>query len=135
MARLWLALGALAGLLAVAMAAWASHGLPQRLDPARLAMVQSAVTMQGWHALALLATALLAERRGGNGLGGLRGAGPVHAAGACFALGLIAFCGAVYSAGLAGVSLGAVAPTGGVLLMAGWACLLLSALGPPQPPR
>ena len=56
MHRLWLALGALAGLGAVALSAWAAHGLPHRLPAPALASVQSAITMQGWHALALLAT-------------------------------------------------------------------------------
>jgi uncharacterized membrane protein YgdD (TMEM256/DUF423 family) len=38
------------------------------------------------------------------------------------------FCGAIYRVGLAGVSMGLVAPTGGVLLMIGWLLLGVSAL-------
>ena len=57
MQRIWIALGALAGLTAVAMAALAAHGLDW-LDPAALAMMRSAIEMQGWHALALLACGL-----------------------------------------------------------------------------
>jgi uncharacterized membrane protein YgdD (TMEM256/DUF423 family) len=121
MSRIWIALGGIAGLLAVGMAAWAAHGLPQRLDPARLAMVHSAVTQQGWHALALLAAGLLEPRFGW----------PARLAGLGFALGLLLFCGAVYAAALGGVSLGPVAPTGGMLLMAGWACLVVAALRGP----
>jgi uncharacterized membrane protein YgdD (TMEM256/DUF423 family) len=117
MHRLWLALGALAGLGAVALSAWAAHGA--RLDPGRLAALQSGITMQGWHALALLATGLLAERRGGL---------PVQLAGAGFALGMLLFCGALYAAAIGGVSLGGVAPVGGVLLMLGWASLFVAAL-------
>lgn len=117
--RVWLGLGAAAGLGAVALSAWAAHAAPARLDPARLAMLQNALTMQGWHALALLATGLWAERRGG---------GLLHAAGAAFLLGMLLFCGAVYSVAIAGVSLGAVAPTGGLLLMLGWLLLLVAAL-------
>ena len=63
MARLWIGLGALAGLLAVAMAALAAHGL-ESIGPARLGMVRSALQMQGWHALALLACGLWAPRGG-----------------------------------------------------------------------
>ncbi|MCK8785281.1 DUF423 domain-containing protein [Roseomonas sp. NAR14] len=124
MSRLWLALGSLFGLLAVAMAAWAAHGLPQRLGPAALAAVQNGLTMQGWHALALLATGLLAERRAGTA----RALG--HAAGAAFALGALLFCGAVYAGAIGGMPLGRVAPTGGLLLMLGWLLLLLAALSP-----
>jgi uncharacterized membrane protein YgdD (TMEM256/DUF423 family) len=43
-------------------------------------------------------------------------------------LGMLLFCGAVYSLGIAGVSLGRVAPTGGTLLMLGWLLLGASAL-------
>jgi uncharacterized membrane protein YgdD (TMEM256/DUF423 family) len=119
MHRLWLALGALAGLTAVGLAAWAAHGAPARLDPARLGILANGIQMQGWHALALLATGLWAERRGGA---------LAHLAGAGFALGLILFCGGVYAVAIGGVSLGSVAPAGGIALMAAWALLGLSAL-------
>lgn len=118
MHRLWIALGALLGLGAVALSAWAAHAAPRLLDPARLEALGNGITMQGWHALALLGTGLWAERRGGR---------LPHGAAACFAHGALLFCGAVYAAAVAGVSLGPVAPTGGVLMMAGWALLFLSA--------
>ena len=49
------------------------------------------------------------------------------AAGA-FLLGLLGFCGAIYCQALLGLRLPMVAPTGGTLLMIGWALLGLSAL-------
>ncbi len=116
MARLWIGLGALAGLLAVAMAALAAHGL-DAIGPARLTMLRNALQMQGWHALALLFCGLWAPRGGRL----------ADAAGAAFALGLLLFCGAVYTLALTGTSLGILAPIGGTLLMLGWALLLLSA--------
>ena len=115
--RLWIMLGALTGLAGVATAALAAHGLSQ-LDPAALRMVTSAVQMQGWHALALVLTGIWAQR----------GGAVAHLAGAAFALGILLFCGAVYSLALRGVSWGLVAPTGGSLLMLGWVLLGLSAL-------
>ena len=45
MQRTWIALGALAGLTAVAMAALAAHGLGG-LDPAALAMVRSGIEIE-----------------------------------------------------------------------------------------
>ncbi len=113
MARLWLVLGALSGGVAVGLAAWAAHGLA----PDQAARVAPALDMQGWHALALLATGLLAERRGGR---------LPHAAGACFALGTLGFCGALWWHALTGGSLGRVAPTGGMLLMLGWVLLAVA---------
>ena len=116
MSRLWLFLGAVSGGLAVGLAAWAAHGLA----PEVAARVQSALTMQGWHALALLAVGLLAERR--------RGPLP-HLAGLCFLLGQIGFAGAIWWRALQGTSLFAgLAPTGGMLLMAGWLLLALAGL-------
>ncbi|MEJ0016713.1 MAG: DUF423 domain-containing protein [Acetobacteraceae bacterium] len=117
MQRVWIALGALAGLGAVAMAALAAHAL-NGLEPGALAMVRSGIEMQGWHALALL----------GCGLWAPRGGRLADAAGVAFAAGTVLFCGGVYAIGLFGVRLGPVAPVGGTLLMAGWALLGLSAV-------
>ncbi len=64
MTRLWVGLGALAGLLAVAIAAAAVHVLPGRVGPGGQALVQSALRIQGWHALALLFCGLWAPRDG-----------------------------------------------------------------------
>ena len=75
MHRIWLATGAFAGAVAVALAAWLAHGAPARLDAALLGMAQSAATMLGWHALALLATGLWGERRPGARLGPVAPAG------------------------------------------------------------
>ncbi|PZP41339.1 MAG: DUF423 domain-containing protein [Azospirillum brasilense] len=118
MARIWIALGALSGLLAVGLSAWAAHA-PFAAAPERARLLSQALTMQGWHALALLAVGLLAERRGGFFL---------NLAGLGFAVGTVLFCGAVWSVAVLGRSLGVVAPTGGVLLMLGWACLIVAAL-------
>lgn len=115
--RIWITLGGIAGLGAVGMAALAAHALPQRLDAARMGMVESGIRMQGWHALALLFV----------GLWSVRGGVWTQAAGAAFALGMLLFCGAVYALALGGVRSGPVAPFGGTLLMLGWALLAVSA--------
>ena len=96
------------------MAAFRAHGIS---DPIALRIVSSGVQMQGWHALALLGAALWSPR------GGML----AHAAALAFAVGLVLFCGAVYSLGLFGVSWGILAPTGGFLLMLGWVLLAASA--------
>jgi uncharacterized membrane protein YgdD (TMEM256/DUF423 family) len=118
MERLWVGLGGLAGLGAVAMAAAAAHALND-LPPGMLHVVESGVQMQGWHALALVACGVWAERHGGS---------LVHWAGAAFAIGLLLFCGAVYGLALGGIATGPMAPIGGVLLMLGWLLLAVSAL-------
>jgi uncharacterized membrane protein YgdD (TMEM256/DUF423 family) len=122
MNRLWIALSALAGLGAVALSAWSAHGLAPTLEPAPLEAVRSAITLQGWHALALFATGIYAERRTGL---------LPHLAGAAFFLGMVLFCGAIYASNLAGLRFGPAAPIGGVTLMIGWAALFLAALKRP----
>jgi uncharacterized membrane protein YgdD (TMEM256/DUF423 family) len=117
MQRTWIFLGALAGLGTVIMAAIAAHAVPESADPRAGAMLRGAIEMQGWHALALLATGLWAQR--GGWLADL--------AGAAFAIGLLAFCGAVYALALGGLHLPMLAPTGGTVLMLGWALLAASA--------
>ena len=116
--RGWVALGSVYGMVAVGMAAAAAHLADGRLPMARrvgAAALASAVQMNGWHALALVAC-------------GVWGRGAMtNSAGVCFALGVLLFSGSVY-AGLAGLSLGPLAPFGGGLLMLGWLFLGLSTI-------
>lgn len=114
MARLWMVLGALSGLMAVAMAAYASHGLA----PEVATLANTGASIQAWHALALLGVGLLADRRRGP---------LVPTAGAFFVLGSLAFCGGVYVRVLTESSLGPVTPIGGTLLLVGWGVLAVAA--------
>lgn len=115
MQRFWIGLAALFGLTAVAMAAYAAHGIHDA-DASRVAA--SGIQMQGWHALALLGTALWLPRGGWAG----------QAAATAFGAGTVLFCGAVYTVALTGTSLGPVAPAGGTVLMLGWLLLGVSAV-------
>ena len=117
MQRVWIGLGALAGLTAVAMEAAAAHVLAG-LDPPALLMLRNAMDMHGWHALALLACGIWAPRGGRL----------VDWAGTAFALGILLFCSAVYALAIIGLHLPMLAPLGGTLLMLGWALLGVSAL-------
>lgn len=118
MHRLWLFLGAIAGLVVVELSAWAAHGTPAGFEGAQRRAVDNALMIQGWHALALIAAGLMAE--GGRRL--------AHLAGAAFALGTAMFCGAVWWSALGNPPLGGLAPAGGMTLMGGWALLALAAL-------
>ena len=113
MQRVWLVLGAVSGLISVALSALAAHALA----PAARTLVQEGLAMQLPHALALLAVGLWASRGGRL----------ADAAGAAFALGTVLFCGELYFHAATGIALGVVAPLGGSLLMAGWLLLALSA--------
>jgi len=61
------------------------------------------------------------------GVWAARGGRLALCAGAAFGLGVLLFCGDVYALAFAGLHL-SVAPAGGILLMAGWLLLGVSAL-------
>ena len=60
--RLFGALGAGFGLLAVALGAFGAHALQERLEPRALEVFETGVRYQMFHAVALLAVALLVAR-------------------------------------------------------------------------
>jgi uncharacterized membrane protein YgdD (TMEM256/DUF423 family) len=104
------------GFLGVALGAFGAHGLKARLSPAMLEVYRTGVLYHLLHAVALLAVALGAERL----------ARP-RAVGTLFTAGVIVFSGSLYALALTGVGmLGAVAPLGGLLLMAGWVTLAIN---------
>lgn len=119
MIRLFLLLAGVFGLTGVALGAFAAHGLKSRLAPEMLTVFQTGVQYQMYHALALLAVALLSLHMPGRLL---------SAAGGLFAVGILLFSGSLYLLTLTGVGkLGIVTPFGGVAFLAGWLCLVFAA--------
>lgn len=103
---------------AVALGAFAAHGLKARLAPEMLAVFETGVRYQAYHALGLLGAAWMLERWPGR---------LPSAAGSCFIAGIILFSGSLYLLSLTGArKLGIVTPFGGVLFLAGWALLAAS---------
>lgn len=97
--------------LGVALGAFGAHTLSDLVSEARLQTFETAVRYQVYQGLGLLALAALAPR------GGLASrSGPLLIAGT------LVFSGALYALVAGAPSwFGAVAPVGGVLLIAGWA--------------
>ena len=117
--RLFAALGALSGFLAVAAGAFGAHALRARLSTDLLAAFETGARYQMYHALALLAVAWM--------LGRWPGPWPARA-GWLFLAGTVLFSGSLYALALTGVrSLGAITPLGGAAFLAGWVCLALGA--------
>jgi len=112
MDRVFAVLGAASGFIAVAAGAFGAHALKARLTPEMLAVFDTGVRYQIFHALALIACAWAVARWPGRG---------VAAAGWCFAAGTLLFSGSLYLLALTGMrGIGAVTPFGGVLFLAGW---------------
>lgn len=112
---MWMMLGALSAFVAVLAGAFGAHGLKQHLAPDLLITFEVAARYQMYHALALVATGLLAGRADPRCL---------TIAGWAFIAGTLLFCGSLYALALTGVrGLGAVAPLGGAAFMLGWLTL------------
>lgn len=114
------------GGLGVIAGAFGAHALKAALGADRIALWQTAVDYQIWHALALLALAALAP-----GLG----ARPLRLAGALFAIGIVLFSGSLYLLALgAPRPLGLLTPFGGLALIGGWLVLGWAGLRRSPPP-
>jgi uncharacterized membrane protein YgdD (TMEM256/DUF423 family) len=112
MDRVFVLIGAASAGLAVAIGAFAAHGLRGRLDADMLAAFETGARYQMYHALALLTLGVAAGRWPGPAL---------HGAGWCFVAGTVLFSGSLYALSLSGARvLGAITPLGGLAFIAGW---------------
>jgi uncharacterized membrane protein YgdD (TMEM256/DUF423 family) len=119
MDRTFLLVGAVAAFLGVGLGAFGAHGLRARISPEMLAVFETGVRYQMYHALALVLTSVLMSRMGGW---------LAVTAGWCFIAGIALFSGSLYGLALTGVTvLGAITPFGGLAFLAGWGCLSLAA--------
>jgi uncharacterized membrane protein YgdD (TMEM256/DUF423 family) len=103
MAKLFITLASLSGMLAVAFGAFGAHALKNHLDEYALGVYQTAVQYHFYHSLALLAVGVIALSQPQTAL--------LKSSGWLFLL----------------KWLGAITPLGGLAFIAGWACLAASA--------
>lgn len=116
----WVAIGAVAGGVGVALGAFGAHGLKGRVDESLLVVFETGVRYHMYHALALLAVGWAATRWPG---------GWVTAAGWLFLIGIVVFSGSLYLMTLTGARwLGAITPLGGVAFILGWLSLAVAAM-------
>jgi uncharacterized membrane protein YgdD (TMEM256/DUF423 family) len=120
MDRTFLLIGALAGFIGVGFGAFGAHALKGRLSPEMLAVFETGVRYQMYHAFAVLIVALATARFDGW---------MVRAAGWAFTTGIVLFSGSLYALALTGVTvLGAITPLGGLAFLVGWALLIALAI-------
>src|SRR5215475_1353063 len=118
MDRVFVVLGSLSALLAVAAGAFGAHALRARLSRDMLDIFEVAARYQMYHALALLGVGMASARWSG---------GATNVAGWLFVIGTVIFSGSLYLLSLTGHRwLGAVTPIGGLAFLAGWAALAWS---------
>lgn len=112
----WFALAAgVYGFVAVALGAFAAHGLKSRLDDYALDIMQTATQYALIHAALLFALSLMPVSR------------LQASAGILMMAGTLLFAGSLYVLAMTGIrGFGAVTPIGGVFLLLGWATLAFS---------
>ena len=118
-AILFLTIGAVAMLAAVAFGAFGAHALKSQIAPDLLAVYHTGVEYQFYHSLGLLAVGLVAQR--------LPDSGWLRAGGWLMLAGILLFSGSLYLLALTGVrAFGAVTPFGGVAFMLAWVMFALA---------
>ena len=116
----WLVAAAANGLMAIAMGAFATHGLRSALDADALGWLDTASRYQMWHAIALVGVAAFLARRQGRALG---------AAAVAWMTGTVLFSGSLYALALTGYRpVAMITPLGGIAFLLGWASLASYAL-------
>ena len=120
MPRTTIALASIFGLISVIAGAAGTHALRDTLDAGALSTFETAARFQMYHALALLAVGILSMRWQTRIL---------TISAVLFTIGIFLFSGSLYILALTGIGIfGAIAPIGGISLMAAWASLALAAL-------
>ena len=123
MQQRWSAIGGGFAFLAVALGAFAAHGLESRLTPHLLEVFRTGAYYQMIHALAIV----MIGRR-------VRQANPCRllvTSLILFTVGIMVFSGSLYLLAVTGQrALGAITPLGGLCFLAGWACFTWSELDP-----
>ena len=120
MDRVFFLIGAVSAFVGVAAGAFGAHGLKERLSAEMLAVFETGVRYQMYHAFALFAAGWAASRWPG---------GLTTASGWLFVAGTVIFSGSLYLLTLTGQRwLGAITPVGGLAFLAGWALLGAAAL-------
>ena len=124
MYKLFLIVGTILAGLAVALGAFGAHGLKKIADAETVAIYQTGVQYQMYHALALLLVGVLFERMTSGLLG---------YAGFLFIGGIVLFSGSLYFISslkatnkIIPSGIGILTPIGGLLFILGWVLLLIA---------
>ncbi len=123
-AKLFLSMGSLLALVAVALGAFGAHGLKARLTPDLLAVYQTGVQYHFYHALGVILVGLACFH--------LPDSAALRTSGWLMAAGILLFSGSLYALALSGERwLGAVAPVGGTAFILGWGAFAWAVLRTP----
>ena len=120
MRSIFLFLGAMSALLAVALGAFGAHGLKDILSPELMVTYQTAVNYQMWHALGLIGISFVHQQDQESKL--------IAWSGRFMFFGILLFSGSLYLLALLSIKeLGMLTPIGGVSFIVAWALLAIYA--------
>lgn len=119
--KIFLAISAVLGAIAVGVGAFGAHGLQQFLEDAgRIDTFKTAVTYLWYHTFAIALVGLISSQKPTKLL---------YAAGILFLLGIMLFSGSLFLLiQTSNPMLGAVTPFGGLCFIAGWVVLAIDVL-------
>lgn len=116
----FLFLGAMSALVGVGLGAFGAHGLKAILSPEMMAVYQTGVTYQMWHALGLIGVALIRQQVPESKL--------LSWAGWLMFIGILLFSGSLYLLVLLDLKwLGMITPLGGVGFISAWLLIAIFA--------
>ena len=118
MPSVFLFLGTTLAFLGVVFGAFGAHALKTMMTPELLAVYQTGVTYQMWHAFGLIAIALIQQYDSQSLL--------LKWAGALMFLGIVLFSGSLYLLAILDLpALGKITPIGGVSFLIAWSLLVI----------
>jgi uncharacterized membrane protein YgdD (TMEM256/DUF423 family) len=113
--------GAINAFLAVAFGAFGAHALKEKLSEKYLAIWETAVQYQMYHAIGLMVIGILMSTSIIGNVAQLSWAGYLMLAG------IIVFSGSLYVLSLSGIGiLGAITPIGGVMFLGAWIMVIVA---------
>ncbi len=120
MKSVFLLLGALSAFVGVGMGAFGAHGLKNVVSPEMLAVYQTGVSYQMWHALGLMGVSLLHQSIPNSKL--------LYWGGWFMFAGVLLFSGSLYSLVILNLRwLGMITPFGGICFLIAWLLITLFA--------
>ena len=115
-----ISVGSFNAALAIALGAFAAHGLENHLDTRSIQVFNTAADFHFWHALGLMLIGLIAKNNPQANYSGIAG---------LMNLGILLFCGSLYILSTTGMTwLGIITPFGGTSFILAWSWLAWKSL-------